>query len=105
MPAPPNKPNPTAKSNAKLASWLWAWSNDSILKSVAKAAREVKRLGNRLGVPELAQARCFASAEHVERLAIVSWALLEAKGCHFPATATGKLVFVIHFIGEPSRVA
>jgi hypothetical protein len=38
----------------------------------------------------------------VERLAVVSRALLEAKGCYFPATATGKLVFVIHSIAEPN---
>jgi hypothetical protein len=83
-------------------SWLWAWANGSILKPVARAAREVKKLGKRLGVSELVEPCCFASAEHVERLAVVSRALLEAKGCYFPATATGKLVFVIHSIAEPN---
>jgi hypothetical protein len=84
-------------------SWMWAWSNTSILEPVARASREVKKAARSLGIAELTDAVYFASAETVDRVAVASFGLLDAKGCYFPSTATGKLVFVLHAIGD--RVA
>jgi hypothetical protein len=63
----------------------------------------VKKAARSLGIAELTDAVYFASAETVDRVAVASFGLLDAKGCYFPSTATGKLVFVLHAIGD--RVA
>jgi len=81
-------------------SWLWAWANDSILEPVSEASREVRDAATKLGITELTTPMYFASAEVVERVAVAAFGLLGAKGCYFPSTATGKLVFLIHALGE-----
>jgi hypothetical protein len=86
-------------------SWMWAWSNDTIAKAVAKASRDVRKSVMARGIAELTTGFYFASAETVERVAVASFGLLGARGCYFPRTATGKLVFVLHAIGERVPVA
>lgn len=79
-------------------SWLWAWANGSLLASVSAASTEVKKAGRKLGLSELTSATYFASPEVVQRVAIVSFGVLEAVGCYFATTATGRIVFVLHAI-------
>lgn len=86
-------------------SWLWAWANDSIVKPVAEASRKLRDAAAPLGIPELTSPMYFASAAVVERVAVAAFGILGAKGCYFPSTATGKLVFVIHTLREPVPAA
>lgn len=79
-------------------SWLWAWANGSLLATVSAASSEVKKAGKKLGLSELTSATYFASPEVVQRIAVVSFGVLDAVGCYFATTATGRIVFVLHSI-------